>query len=146
MTEFKPAAYKSEAYHCPACGAYAHQRWLRVVLKYSGGGTTETNPYMASQCSHCDEFHMWREGKLIFPDTGTAPHPNKDMPRDVKADYDEANTISNRSPRGAAALLRLAIQKLCKHLGQPGKNINDDIAAMVKVGLPESIQQALAVR
>ena len=66
------------------------------------------------------------------------------MDDDIRADFEEARTILDLSPRGAAALLRLCIQKLCKQLGKPGKNLND-IASLVTDGLDAQIQRALDI-
>jgi hypothetical protein len=82
---------------------------------------------------------------MLIPSGGTAELPHPDMPESVRADYEEAREICGASPRAAAALLRLAIQKLCKELGEPGKDISDDIANLVKKGLPLEIQQALDI-
>jgi hypothetical protein len=72
---------------------------------------------------------------------GIAP-PNADLNEDIRADYVEATGVAQVSPR-AAALLRLCLQKVCAQVGLPGKNLNDDIAALVARGLNPEIQQAL---
>jgi hypothetical protein len=98
-----------------------------------------------SRCYNCSEIAIWVYDRLVWPRQGDAPLPNPDTPADIRADYDEASSIIDLSPRGAAALLRLAIQKLCRHFGEKGDNINDDIASLVRKGLPQTIQQALDV-
>ena len=107
----------------------------------------DVNNVWFSRCFNCNEISLWLCDALIYPQKGEAPPANPDMPDDIRRDYDEASAVLDQSPRGSAALIRLAIQKLCKELGQPGKNINDDIGALVKGGLDSRVQQALdAVR
>lgn len=76
---------------------------------------------------------------------GEAPVPSchEDLPESCVADYNEAREIVGRSPRAAAALMRLLIQKLLTELGQPGRNINEEIGNLVKAGLPVEVQRAL---
>lgn len=64
------------------------------------------------------------------------------MPKEVIDDYLEARNIVDDSPRGACALLRLALQKLLPKLGEKGKNLNDDIGNLVQRGVSEDIQKA----
>ena len=100
-----------------------------------------------SRCYDCSKLALWLNDQVLYPTSGEAPAPNPDLPDDIKRDYAEASSILNLSPRGSAALIRLAIQKLCKHLGQSGENINLDIKALVAAGLDTRVQRALdAVR
>ena len=65
-----------------------------------------------AQCYACNEISIWIYDRMVYPVRGEAPLPNPDLPEDIRGDYDEASTILDLSPRGAAALLRLGIQKL----------------------------------
>ena len=98
-----------------------------------------------SQCYDCGEIAVWIYERLLFPPTKFGIVPNPDLPAEVLVDFDEAREIVNASPRGAAALLRLCVRKLCKHLGEKGKNIDDDIASLVKKGLNPRVQKSLDI-
>jgi len=143
---YYPPFFGGDAFHCPHCGVYARQEWFELE-----GGRNEvvfrhTEPlenYSASKCSHCQQYSIWLKDKMLYPTDSAAPLPAENMPEDVEEDFQEAKNIVNASPRAAAALLRLALQKLMKHLGEKGENLNDDIANLVRKGLPEKIQKAL---
>jgi hypothetical protein len=138
--------FREPAFHCPFCSVYAKQIWsIDVSSRPPQLGYVNIEDLQASRCTHCWRFSLWIKEKMIFPDISEAPIPNSDMPENVKEDYLEAASISGKSPRGAASLLRLAIQKLCIYLGQKGKNLDDDIAVLVKDGLPVRIQKALDI-
>jgi len=81
--------------------------------------------------------------KIKYPINANVPMPSPDMPKEIANDYIEARTIFDASPRSSAALLRLALQKLCMYLGRPGKNINEDIRALVKAGLSPEVENVL---
>lgn len=63
-------------------------------------------------------YGIFEDGDMfVFPDyAAMAPHP--DMPEDALVDYREVASVLTRSPRSAAALLRLAIE--CRPSGIMG--------------------------
>lgn len=116
---------------------------LEYQVHYTG--TTSLYNVSISVCFNCGNISVWIYDRIVYPRTGKGPPPNADLPPDIRQDYDEARNILDFSPRGAAALLRLAIQKLCKELGESGADLNTDIGELVKKGLDLHIQQALDV-
>jgi hypothetical protein len=144
MKYIQPSVY-GKSYTCPHCGAIAKQDWWHSTWDARQHHQNEHNPLKIGTCQHCNKNSVWVGDKMYFPDSGNAPFPNQVMPESVLKLYLEASSIGSKSPRGAAALLRLAIQVLCKELGENGKNINNDIGNLVKKGLPNIVQQSLDI-
>lgn len=140
---YTPPSLNGEAFNCPHCQAYSNQNCGDGCIDRDGH--RPQSDIRISSCTHCGKHTKWLEEKMLYPAMSTAPTAAIDLPVDIKGDYEEARTIVELSPRGSSALLRLVIQKLCKHLEEPGKNINDDIASLVKKGLPIQVQQALDI-
>jgi len=119
--------------------------FVLIRTKYDLVNVVDVDNLHLSRCHECKKIAVWVRDRLLFPSTKTGAQPNPDLPVDIIRDFEEAREIVTASPRGAAALLRLCIQKLCIHLGEKGKTIDDNIASMVKKGLDPLIQQSLDI-
>ena len=119
------------------------QSWRQLRIWNGPGYDTEPTDFKVSTCAHCGHPSFWYQNKMIVPTEAPVEPPHPDLPKSCEVDYVEARDIFTRSPRAAAALLRLCIQKLLKELGETGENINGDIAALVQKGLPVTVQKAL---
>lgn len=150
---FPPQLGKGE-YHCPYCNVYAKQfyahlsartqfSWASVVDEQSMFSTDLPKNWVVTKCQRCGNVAIWIGENLVHPKRNIAPPPNDDLLQEIKNDYLESASILSDSPRAAAALLRLALQKLCVQLGEKGENINDDIKALVAKGLNPLVQKSL---
>lgn len=159
VTYIEPS-YGAGSFTCPHCEAITGQRWGNP-LSPTGVGTDAVE-WSLCQSDACGRIALWvgilkteREGtqsrnvlegaKLVWPPVKKGPAPNPDLDGDIQKDFQEARSVLPHSPRAAAALLRLGLQKLMKQLGEPGKSINNDIGALVKKGLRPDVQQAADV-
>lgn len=138
---------------CPICETTIPHTYDELIpaltLGLSGVNFEFHDKYMVLTCYHCEQDSIWdfinsnMKPKVLWPRCLYHIKPNEDMPEDIKVDFEEARQIANDSPRAAAALLRLCLQKLLVHIGGPGKTIDKDIATLVKEGvLPAHLQKA----
>lgn len=134
-----PQQYQ-EAFNCPSCLAYANQRWSGA---YYSQLLRSDESFAVAQCDHCGELSYWLSDSMIYPESHEFEHPSEDLGESIIKIYNEASVIAVKSPRGAAALLRLAIQKICVELGGKGKNLNEDIKKLVSEGLSPKVQMML---
>jgi len=146
------------SFTCPHCQVLAYQEWSECALDLrtyqpqivpagvlGKAFQQDPNPLKVGKCAHCSKRTIWLDGALLYPNTGHAPAANEDLSPQVKKIYNEAASIVRLSPRAAAALLRLAVERICKELGQKG-----DLSSMIQSLLDEQkitakIQAALDV-
>lgn len=135
-------------YTCPHCNTISQMEkdWHRFQsdINVSLERKTIRNQLTIHKCQCCGKKIIWIDNDYVYPDI-VAEVACPDMPESVKQLYNEAGLIYNKSPRAACALLRLAIDRLCNELGETDRDINKNIGALVKKGLPQSVQQALDV-
>ena len=144
-----------KSFVCPYCKFAAKQQW-GYLDAYNAHSNTRTRlrgvatfkedlsqSYLISKCDYCGEYMFWKGDNIIYPRETYIEPPNPDMNKDIQEDYLEAARVLQDSPRASAALLRLALQKLCKQLGGKGDNLKQDIDSFVKKGLNPNIEKAM---
>lgn len=135
------------AFTCPHsnCGVYAEQTiftWLHMIPEQ--GSRSGLSGFSGTLCKSCDQHIIWQGLKMVYPIANNCPPANEDMPSNVLGLYSEAAEIHNISPRASAALLRLALDRLCTHLGAPDKDsIDKKIGYLVSQGLPKGMQEIM---
>lgn len=159
---YKEPKLNENGFTCPYCNVLAEQKWRSLPIEDADSGLKDfdihsrlianrdsseryINEISISTCWNCKQYHLWLDDKMLVPGITGIPLPIDSMPEDVKSIYNEARDVYPKSYKASAALLRLALQHLCKELGQEGKNINSDIGSLVKKGLPVEVQQALDI-
>ena len=143
---FVAPSYRAPLFTCPHCNTKASMEWhflspLNVRMLADG----KAPHWSAAVCAGCKEQSIWgvrsslpaaaaygEEHQMCWPATKVGSPLSADLPPEIEKDYEEARSVGAASPRAAAALLRLCIQRLCILLGEPGDNINADIASLVK--------------
>lgn len=129
------------SFNCPYCKAFSNMNWSSTFTR----GSVCIDHLNVALCAHCRKYSVWMGDIMSYPSQIEVESPNNDLSDDVKIDYLEAANIMNQSPRGAAALLRLAIEKLVNELESKGKDLNAKIGDLVSKGLNPKIQKALDV-
>lgn len=145
MNNYVPPEVGKKGFHCPHCGTYANQGWQPLKSSVAGRGTVQILNGKVGFCSHCEDHTVWVGKTMIYPSASSAPKPIEDMPEEVRQDFDEARQVVDDSPRAAAALLRLAMEKLAQDLtGNEDQTLYQNIGDLVEEGrIDERIQQAL---
>lgn len=171
MSENQNTILNQKSFKCPHCGAFAHMEWnnLYVVSQDPMGNDfyIKTRVHQAN-CASCGNNNIWYnhapEMDWLPPNNFYEPRDNNDltrlypiqeiankdipsakadMPEDVTKLYIEAALIFELSPRSAAALIRLALEKLCDYLGVNKKNIKESIEELARTNIiPISVAKA----
>lgn len=143
MQTYYPPTHGESSFHCIHCGIKAAQYWNELLHHSGSHSYSKVRGLDYNICSHCSKWSFWYLERMIIPCEAPVPPAHPDLPASCLAEYNEARSIVALSPRAAAALLRLALQKLLIEIGEKGKRIDDDIGSLVAKGLPIEVQQAL---
>ena len=122
--DISPAFHKTH-FKCMSCKVYAVQEWRTVnhlyisengkLYYYSHDKYFEVK---SSTCLRCMNTYLWNSNteSIIYPRSSSLPHHSLDLPENMRKIYEEARDVYEVSPRCAAALGRVLLEKLVYYL------------------------------
>ena len=143
MADYVDPKVDASAFHCPHCQSYSDQHWVSLAVYLGGNRHTNNDNYHVGRCRHCEDVTIWKKELMVYPQNGSAPPPNPDMPELIMNDYNEARCVVDRSPRSACMLLRLCVENICNEKVSSNGDLNEKIGQMHKMGLSGDIKNAL---
>lgn len=159
-----PNAIEANPHKCRHCKRH---RPHRVIYTSPGVGdidlmfnayTGEESAVIVTVCDNCKLPTIWTL-KFDFiegddPDiyavimqnpteelSSKVPPPHEDMPEKVEAFYKEAQSIFDRSIRGAGAIARVAFEELVDYLKAAGNNRKEKIDGLTQIGISTELVQ-----
>ena len=117
---------------CPHCSIEFHDRWNHLFgMLFSGDMRAITSPgengefYIAyTVCPSCEKLTigltangLWEGTKIVYPFRAADRTAPEDVPEQLRADYSEAASILQDSPRASAAMSRRIIEQILRDPG-----------------------------
>ncbi|HEY7317728.1 MAG TPA: DUF4145 domain-containing protein [Candidatus Binatia bacterium] len=96
-----------------------------------------------SYCFNCNDMCLWVYDKLVWPRSASDPEPKLHASPAIQRNDEGGSQTLDASPRGATALLRLAIEKVCKELGEAGERTKDVLESFVQEDVDARVQKVL---
>ena len=137
-------AVNKKSFICPCCDVHTSHTW-ETWKEHATSQYPDRVKLKLAKCYRCNIHSVWKGDRMIYPPKSLALKANNSMPADVKELYEEARQIYVYSPRAAAALLRVALEKLTEHLGETKGSLNTRIGNLQKQGLPDSVIKSLDI-
>ena len=127
---------KASHFTCPHCVVDAQQNWEAAQIPPVGGANTHIDAAVQrSTCVLCEQRAYWIDGEMVWPEPKLGPPSSMDLEPDHRALYEEARAVAPRSPRAAAALLRLLVDQVVHSLDLTEGTFNDKVDRLVHEGV-----------
>lgn len=143
---------KHPTFICPHCFKLTSHRWHYIFSRkqspYLAESEKSQKPFdndqlegiIMSICSKCDSSTYWLKSFMkdelqVCPsNSSNYPQPHPDMPEHIRKTFIEAGSVMHLSLGSSAALSRLTLENLLKHLGYEKGSLNDKIGKVISDG------------